>query len=125
MSEQQERPDPREVSIEALLDTLEASDGLLVAVFNGVGISTYYWYNPGRDGFEQIESLNRPEKSDGGVVIAQEVDSYGIYSREILSETLEAHFHTLLKGATIGFVRYPDSPFPEMGQPEDWGGLDG
>jgi len=120
------KPDPNKLTIEQLLDTLEASNGFLVVVINGIGIGTFYWYNPGRDGFEQIESRSSPERTeDGQVRITTETMNHGIFSRKNVAGFLESHWNDFGKAAHMEFIRYPDSPFPQSGTPDEWGGVNG
>lgn len=119
---QRDRNDPRTLTVEQLLDTLKASEGFLVVCFRGVGVSTYYKYNPGRNGYEQIEARNAPEETDQGLLIKTETMSHGLFNRERAEDCLQNWMGPSVEGFNVEFVRYDESAFTAVeGSPELWG----
>jgi len=116
--------DPRVLTVPELLDTLEASGGFLCVAFKSPGIATFYRYNPGRDGFEQIECDTRPKNSDehDQLVVTTETRNYGVFGRRQAEECLEGWMGPSVEAHTMDFVRYDETPFPQQSElPEDWG----
>lgn len=118
------RDDPRTLTVDQLLDTLEASGGFLCVVFSGIGIGTFFKYNPGRNGFEQIESRNKPEKTDDGILVKTETMNHGIYDRETAAHCLENWMGPSVEGHNVEFVPYTDTPFTDSDVTELWGEFD-
>lgn len=117
-------PDPRVLTVPELLNTLEASGGFLCVVFKSPGVATFYRYNPGRDGFEQIECDTRPRRDDeyDELVITTQTRNYGCFGRQQARDCLENWMGPSVEGNTVEFVRYDETPFPQQNElPEDWG----
>lgn len=115
------RPEMDAFTVDEALDSLESSNGFLVMCFRGIGVSTFYVFNPGRNGYEQIETRNAPRRREGRIDIDTENVNHGVYDRKTIRQSWDSWIDSKLETMTIEFMTYPESPFPHLETtPEEW-----